>query len=141
MVRDVLSEEQRVVVRPLPPPPRLAPGARYRSFKKMTDRGNWDAYWSRVTELTDDGWTLDRVEVDFGEHLPLHPNDVTAWLASLCDGAQVEWTRSGRGKGETRAYLTRIEKTGARGDRVAWVWGDEEEPSALYRELERRRGY
>ncbi len=99
--------EERVVVLPLAPSRRLAPGARFRSFKTQADRIVWADAWARVEALAVDGWALHRVVVDWGKTLPLLPTDADAWLADLCGGAPVSWEWSGRGRGETRAYLKR----------------------------------
>lgn len=108
----VRTGEQTMLVLPLSPPKRLAPGARFRSLKNQADRDVWRQAWQRVEALQAEGWQVARVAVDVGRTMPLLPGAVPAWLRALCalpDDVPVDCAWSGRGNGETRVYLQRDE--------------------------------
>lgn len=102
------EREQRVVVLNRAPPRRLAPGARFRSLKTLADRAVWEQAMAQVTALVDDGWRLERVEVDWGKTLPLASHDaLDQWIRSMTGCDTVSWTWSGVGRGEAKVYLMR----------------------------------
>jgi hypothetical protein len=92
------------------PPKRLAPGAQFRSFKRIADRDVWARLMDQVEHLQNDGWRVRRVLVEFGKSRPLGAGKVLAWVADEvgCTGTCVTgetWT--GRGKGATEVCLER----------------------------------
>ncbi len=108
-----MTDERRVVELPVRPPSRLFDGARFRSLKRIADHLVWEQAWQRITDLVADGWTVQRVTVDWGKRVPGLAPDRARWLELMCgDPPALTQMISGQGKGRTTVELTRGQHSG-----------------------------
>lgn len=104
----LMGIERRVVEVPLSPPRRLLAPTRWRSFKTVQDHAVWEQAWSRVQALVDDGWTVERVVVDWGRRVPGIGEQREALAARLFPGVPVAHQMSpGDLRGTTYVHLRR----------------------------------
>ena len=109
-VEDGRVSEQRTLTIPHAPPRRLMYETRFRALKLIADRQVWAAAQDRIDELTNEGWQVEKVKVDWGANVPGLGAEREAWLTKLFDGAVVEEQVSGiKGRGTTTVHLRRGE--------------------------------
>lgn len=102
------ARDEREEVLPLAPPRRLMTPDAYRVFKLREDRRVWADTWARITALTDEGWTVRRVHVDWGNRRPATEATCAKEIAGLIGAVDLTQELSGRpGRGETRVTLER----------------------------------
>ena len=90
------------------PPRRVLTPLRWRSVKSAPDRTIWDACWSPVARLIEEGWRLDRIVIDWGQSLPLTAGGRDQAIRELCgcyDGCEVVSGASGQGRGSMTVEL------------------------------------
>lgn len=105
--------EEREVVLPLVPSRRLMDDLKYRSFKLIQDRQVWATAWARVEALTAEGWTVEKVRVDWGNRLPGIGDERETFIRRMCGGVErIEQDVSGQGKGSTTVSLRREPRGG-----------------------------
>lgn len=103
--------ERRTIIIERAPPRRLAPGARWRSFKRGPDHLVWQTDTEPLRRLLHEGWRIQRVMVDWGKRKP-HLNHLAGddWIRSMTGAhpdAAVATQWSGQGRGRTTVELTR----------------------------------
>lgn len=103
-----MTGEERELVLPMAPSRRLMDDLKFRSFKLIQDRAVWSAAWERVRVLEVEGWTVEKVRVDWGNRLPGIGDERETFIRRMCGGVDtIEQDVSGQGKGSTTVYLRR----------------------------------
>lgn len=102
-----MSEERELVL-PRSPSRRLLAPTRWRSFKMIADHDVWNRSWAVVQDYLEDGWTIERVVVDWGRVVPYLGEQREQLLARVFPaGVPVEEVDGRTGQGSTRVYLRR----------------------------------